>query len=225
MKKSMFAVRILLVVAVLVIGNQALAKQNVANSASTAATRNSETKINYQPLTVQSLITQSPTMAQSPTSVSNSIVSAPDLLMSNNNQMTVAPIILAENIKAGIFGNNTGGGTFSFPGNLVINGRQLSFGRGMAIRAEDSQMSFNYGSAYLFDNNVGIGTVNPGYKLEVNGAIKANGYYSANGKIGLSNTYNLKASNGQNCTMTFSNGLMTASNCPATSIMIQESIK
>lgn len=63
-------------------------------------------------------------------------------------------------------------------------------------------------------DKVGINTTNPDATLRVNGSMKANNYYSANGNVGISNTVKLRSTYNQPCTMTFENGLLTATTCP-----------
>ena len=67
----------------------------------------------------------------------------------------------------------------------------------------------------LIKNNVGIGTVTPGYNLEVNGTLQADDYYSEDGSLGMTQTLNVRAAGGgSDCTITVKDGLITASTCP-----------
>ncbi len=69
----------------------------------------------------------------------------------------------AASVSQGQFGLNTGGGPYSFPGNV-----------GIGITTPDAKLHV-YGdgtySALFMNGNVGIGTTNPGYTLDVNGDI------------------------------------------------------
>lgn len=201
------------------------------------------------------------------------------------NQLKVNPVISptalvhAEDVVAGSFGANAGGGNYSFPASLyvgpnaLINGlsgasyfnggyvgigtnnptealevvgniklnpdpgvsgqiylggysyiskdlfllnstTSIQFGNGAYMQQEPSAFKFGGSSRFWFQGLVGINTANPDTTLHVNGSLKANSYYAANGSVGISNVYHLKANTGQNCTMTFSNGLLTASTCP-----------
>jgi len=107
-----------------------------------------------------------------------------------------------------------GAGAGSIGSNNVFIGYNAGYnetGSNKLYINNDSSGALIYGD--FASDKVGINTTNPDATLRVNGSIKANSYYAANGNVGLSNTYNLKASNGQNCAMTFSNGLLTASTC------------
>jgi len=64
------------------------------------------------------------------------------------------------------------------------------------------------------DGNVGIKKINPGYELDVNGAIKGSDYYSGDGSQGLTCTVTVKGSDGNDCALTFKNGLLTNETCP-----------
>jgi len=63
-------------------------------------------------------------------------------------------------------------------------------------------------------DKVGINTINPDATLRVNGSMKANNYYSANGNVGLTKVVKLRSTYNQPCTMSFENGLMIATTCP-----------
>ncbi|MCK5510484.1 hypothetical protein KAI65_02990 [Candidatus Parcubacteria bacterium] len=62
--------------------------------------------------------------------------------------------------------------------------------------------------------NVGIKKINPGYELDVNGAIKGTDYRSGDGSQGLTRTVIVKDKNGVNCNLIFKDGLLTAETCP-----------
>jgi len=63
--------------------------------------------------------------------------------------------------------------------------------------------------------NIGIGALSPTQKLEVNGNIRASGYYSGDGSAGLTRTINVrKSDNSGPCAITVKNGLITATTCP-----------
>lgn len=65
-----------------------------------------------------------------------------------------------------------------------------------------------------FVGNVGIGTTGPNYKLEVNGTFQADDIYSGDGSQGLTQDIVVKGSDGNDCTLTFKDGLLTAETCP-----------
>jgi hypothetical protein len=142
-----------------------------------------------------------------------------------NNTAVSTSIIFAEDVSAGTFGLNTGGGNYIFPGSVsmvgglnagdIITNSSLSFARGPMIKPSvNAGLQFQYADSYYFDNNVGIGIANPTVKLQVNGALKANYYIAYNGKYGITNSYAVKAANGGNCIMDFTNGLLTSTDCP-----------
>jgi hypothetical protein len=63
--------------------------------------------------------------------------------------------------------------------------------------------------------DIGIGTINPSYKLDVSGAIHGTDYYSSDETIGITTTINVrKSDNSGACTITVKNGLVTATTCP-----------
>ncbi len=63
------------------------------------------------------------------------------------------------------------------------------------------------------EGNVGIGTTNPGEKLDVNGSVKATGYKSSDGSDGITKEIALTGGNGSPCDLTVKNGLITATDC------------
>lgn len=64
------------------------------------------------------------------------------------------------------------------------------------------------------NNNVGINTATPLYKLDVNGDVRANSYRSSDGSAGITATLNVRrADNSSPCYITIKNGLITGSNC------------
>jgi len=65
----------------------------------------------------------------------------------------------------------------------------------------------------IANDNVGINTFNPDETFRVNGTLKANYYIAYNGKYGLTKNHRIKDSNGDNCVLSFTNGLLTYSNC------------
>ena len=141
--------------------------------------------------------------------------------------------ISAEDVMPGIFGANIASDykNYFFPAQLtigsalIVNGgitvsrnlpSELRFlpDRGPVLRTESNILKFIDGNTYYFDNKIGVKTTNPQATLDVNGSIRAVDYY-ANGNRGLSASYSLKGSNGQNCSQTFTDGLLTASTCPS----------
>jgi hypothetical protein len=73
------------------------------------------------------------------------------------------------------------------------------------IRAGDGLLKF-LNTKYYFDNN-----------LQVSGILQATDYKAGNGSLGLTKIYSVKGSNNQNCNLTFTDGLLTASTCPVVS--------
>jgi hypothetical protein len=61
---------------------------------------------------------------------------------------------------------------------------------------------------------IGLGSATPVEKLQVNGNIQASGYKSSDGYAGLTQIISLKGSDGNNCTLTVKNGLITGTTCP-----------
>jgi len=95
----------------------------------------------------------------------------------------------ANNVSSGSFGANTGGGNYTFPGALSVNGslttpyvyigsgeshfwlgtyNDPNYGVSNAIKIGAGGIAVNGTS--VFNNNVGIGTTNPTHKLEVSGS-------------------------------------------------------
>jgi hypothetical protein len=72
------------------------------------------------------------------------------------------------------------------------------------IRVESGAFKFIKGGSYIFDNNV-----------RTVGSIKANDYIAGNGSQGITRKVSVKGSNNQNCSLTFIDGLLTATTCPA----------
>lgn len=105
-------------------------------------------------------------------------------------------------------------GEYRFPGTLVANELRFMPDRGPVLQLGDNMLRFIDGNTYYFDDKVGINTQNPDATLRVNGTLKANYYIAYNGKYGITNSYNVKSPNGGNCTMSFTNGLLTSSSCP-----------
>jgi hypothetical protein len=131
--------------------------------------------------------------------------------------------IKADNVSEGTFGANTGGGNYVFSGgvsayNFDAKGGMTLGTQGLptsiaftyadnapAIRVEAGSFKFIKSSLYLFDNNV-----------QTTGSVRANDYIAGNGSLGVNKTVTVKGSNNQNCSLTFSDGLLTATTCPAT---------
>lgn len=84
----------------------------------------------------------------------------------------------ASNVSAGFFGSNTGGGVFSFPGNVGI-GTALPLAKldiaGVTSTITNTSGDINIVPAanlILTQGNFGIGTTGPIHKIDINGAIK-----------------------------------------------------
>jgi len=163
------------------------------------------------------------------------------ILVNQNPPAVTSALILAENIKPGFFGENVFGNykDYFFPSRLTVNNSLMVGGgitvsqslpsvlsflpdRGPVLRADHNVLKFLDGEKYYFDNNVGIKTTNPTATFHVNGTLKAGNYIASNGQYGLTKAYSLKGSNNQNCSMIFTNGLLTGSTCP---ILDGQSIK
>ena len=140
---------------------------------------------------------------------------------------TTLQVIKADNVSEGIFGANTGGGNYVFSGgvsayNFDAQGGLTLGTQGLpasiaftyadnapAIRVEAGLFKFIKSSQDWFDNNV-----------QTTGSLRANDYIAGNGSLGINKTISVKGSNNQNCSLTFSDGLLTATTCPATSATI-----
>jgi hypothetical protein len=120
--------------------------------------------------------------------------------------------ISVSRITPGIFQS----GEYRFPGTLVANELRFMPDRGPVLRLGDNMLKFINGNTYYFDDKVGINTPNPDATLRVNGTLKANYYIAYNGKYGITNNYKVKDSGGGNCVLSFTNGLLTYSNCSLT---------
>jgi len=101
----------------------------------------------------------------------------------------------AEDVKAGTFGNSVGGGNYNFPGNvgiktpspsstLDVTGNiyatgQVTAGTKFHVGSSDlssSELKVNNNSLVVTTTgNVGIGTTNPGAKLDVSGNVNVSG--------------------------------------------------
>lgn len=127
----------------------------------------------------------------------------------------------AANVSAGAFAANTGGGNFSFPGNLTISGGDNAAGTGVLdiVTSGGTNLKFGGNTTYswiqshaskpLYINqlgnniilnsgggNVGIGTTDPGaYRLYVNGNTNINGTLNATTYTGGSMTGTVSAAN------------------------------
>ncbi|MCK5122647.1 MAG: hypothetical protein KAQ87_00645 [Candidatus Pacebacteria bacterium] len=91
------------------------------------------------------------------------------------------------------------------------------------IKAHNNKLKFvtnDGGASYparmvvMSDGRVGIGETNPATKLDVNGTIKGVNYQSGDGSQGLTNNITVKGSDGNDCVLTFKDGLLTAETCP-----------
>lgn len=151
------------------------------------------------------------------------------LIMASNTPSGTS--VAAENVLPGSFGANAAGSykDYSFPAHLVV-GSTLSAGggvtvsqnlpsvlsflpdRGPVLRAESNILKFIGGNIYYFDSKVGIKTNNPQATLDVNGSVNATDYYG-DGNRGLTASYTVKNNSGQNCILSFTDGLLTASTC------------
>jgi hypothetical protein len=125
--------------------------------------------------------------------------------------------ITSGNVSAGSFGSNTGGGNYTFPGSVSLNGNLVfsadqttyfikgpTYGGAIRIRdnggtASDRNVQFgvinNLGtwSSYMDiedGGNVGIGTTAPGYPLMVAGTISASGAGGFNSATYVANSRN-----------------------------------
>jgi len=91
---------------------------------------------------------------------------------------------------------NSGPDAQSKDGGLIINTGGAEYGLSVAL------------------GKVGIGTLNPSEKLEVDGDVKAQGFMSADGTIGATSGITVKGSDGNDCVISFKNGLFVSTTCP-----------
>ncbi|MCL5797952.1 MAG: hypothetical protein M1366_04080 [Patescibacteria group bacterium] len=124
--------------------------------------------------------------------------------MDSTGHISVATIN-ASNLSSGAFGSNTGGGNYSFSGNVGIGttgpqtaldvagqikvgsaGIKFSDSTTMTTAASSGPWTTNGNNIYNSNSgNVGIGTISPGAKLDVSG----NGHFSSTlSTTGISNT-------------------------------------
>lgn len=64
------------------------------------------------------------------------------------------------------------------------------------------------------NGRVGIGTASPAETLDVVGNVKASGSFISNSLTGLSQTVVVKGSDGNNCNLVYTGGLLTSETCP-----------
>lgn len=154
---------------------------------------------------------------------------------SNFVSVAIGELSTASGVGAVAFGHNaTASGTYSIAmgrgavsqasGSVVIGGQQDDSFSLVNNVVSSLMVGFNSDIPTLFvgqsfggvgtSGNVGIGTSTPGKKLDVNGAIKGVDYYSGDGSQGLTRGVVVKGSDGNNCTLTFKDGLLTAETCP-----------
>jgi len=118
------------------------------------------------------------------------------------NITNVATTTTASIIKSGISISSTGNWAGTNASNIGLYISSITGGTN------------NYDAIFNGGGNVGIGTTTPIYKLDVNGAVRANDYYSGDYSQGLTTDIVVKGSDGNDCTLTYKDGLLTAETCP-----------
>jgi len=87
------------------------------------------------------------------------------------------------------------------------------------IKANNNRLIFGVGAGnvemvMMPSGRIGVGVYDPAVELDVDGTVRAVDYYSGDGSQGLTNTVTVKGSDGNNCVLTFKDGLLTAETCP-----------
>jgi len=161
MKKNLKIVGLMLIFFLLILGTNVL-----------AAKVDSETKVGLAPITI--IEYQTGNKEEISPIVDNKGEILPIINANNDNlsyqsninqNQAFSSLVLAENVKAGTFGANAGGGNFSFPGNLTLGALNpgmdvvLSFnyrdGYPYIISAHD-YLGFMTAPKYYFDNEVAV---------------------------------------------------------------------